>query len=272
MSFILKVVVILGGIILLILVGLKIKPAQLAPPPLSPGVVETMPLPEELPYPVERFYREVYGEEIPVITSAVFSGRATMRPVSSFPAFPSRFRFTHRAGQDYRHYMELTIFGIPLIKGNEHFIDGKGYLDLGPVGTSDGPEVDQAGNLGLWAESIWLPAVWLTDQRVLWQAIDDTSAIMIVPFEEAEEHVLLRFDPDTGLLRFLEVMRYRHPDEPGKILWICEALEWKEIDGYTLPEVGTITWFDKGSPWAVFHVEEIIYNADISEYLPQTGP
>lgn len=40
-------------------------------------------------------------------------------------------------------------------------MSGKGHLDLGPIGVSEGPHVDQAGNLGLWAELIWLPAIYL---------------------------------------------------------------------------------------------------------------
>ena len=40
-------------------------------------------------------------------------------------SFHTRLRFTHTAGQDYRHYIEATIFGYPLIKVNESYLDGK---------------------------------------------------------------------------------------------------------------------------------------------------
>ncbi|MEJ5308295.1 MAG: hypothetical protein WHX52_00865 [Anaerolineae bacterium] len=72
----------------------------------------------------------------------------------------SRFRFTHSAGWDYRHDLEATLFGWPLARGDEHFWGGKGHLDLGPRGVSEGPHEDQAGNLGAWAESVRLPAIF----------------------------------------------------------------------------------------------------------------
>jgi hypothetical protein len=271
-----KIVIILAiaiaAVILSGWIGLHIQPTPFAAFPQASGPVETVPLLEGLPAPVERFYRQVYGDRVPVIESAVISGRATLRPVMRFPAFPSRFRFTHIAGQDYRHYLEATIFGMPLIKGNEHFLNGKGHLDLGPIGVSQGPNTDQGANLGLWAESVWLPSIWITDPRVRWEAVDDVTALMVVPFGDQEERLVMRFDPQTGMLRFLEAMRYREATDEAKILWICEAMEWTEIDGYSLPGVGRITWFDQGAAWAVFNIEDVIYNVDVQGYIRQAGP
>ena len=108
--------------------------------------LRSVPLPAGLPAPVERFYRQLYGENLPVITSAVISGRAKMRLQGI--SFPARFRFVHAAGQGYRHYFELTLFGLPIMKANEYFLDGKGRLEL-PFGVFEGPNTDQAGNLGM---------------------------------------------------------------------------------------------------------------------------
>ena len=84
---------------------------------------------------------------------------------------PARCRFVHQAGQDYCRLFELTWFGLPIGTGNEHDLDGKSHLTL-PMGLSDeGPQVDRATNLSLWAEYIWLPAVFLTDPRVRWEPV-----------------------------------------------------------------------------------------------------
>jgi hypothetical protein len=219
---------------------------------------------------VERFYRAVYGGQVPVIHSAVISGRARLRVAGL--TFPGRFRFTHVAGRDYRHYIEATLFGLPVMKVNEHYLDGKSRLAL-PFGVVENePKVDQAANLGLWGESIWLPAICLTDPRARWEAVDGETALLRVPLGEETQTFVARFRPETGLLHALEAMRYKETTDEVKTLWISEALAWQEVDGWFIPAVGTVTWFDEGSPWAVFTVEEVVYNADVAGYVRATGP
>jgi len=36
--------------------------------------------------------------------------------------------------------------------------------------------------------------------------------------------------------------------------------------------VATITWWDEGTPWAVFETEAIQHNADVDAYIRATGP
>ncbi|MFO8061151.1 MAG: DUF6544 family protein [Bacillota bacterium] len=152
----------LAALVLLIWVGLRVEPAPLPPPTQLPAAMDVVPLREDLPPPVERFYRRIYGDTVPLIRSAIISGRAKMRlgPVT----FPGRFRFIHDAGRGYRHYIELTFFGLLVMRVNEYYLDGKARLEM-PFGVVEGePKVDQAANQGLWAESFWLPGILVTDR------------------------------------------------------------------------------------------------------------
>jgi hypothetical protein len=269
-----KVVVILigllVGLVLLIWLGLKVKPAPFPPYPGGVTEFETIPLPPGLPAPVERFYRQVYSDRIPIITSAVISGRAEIRPFAGI-TLPARFRFIHEAGKNYRHYIEATFFGFPIMKVNERYVDGLSKVEL-PFGVTDeGPKVEQAANLGLWAETMTMPAVFLTDPRVRWEPFDDDSALLIVPFKDGEDRFVVRFDPESGLVRYMEAMRYRDSKSARKSLWITENAEWASLNGQLTGVVGAATWFEDGSAWAVFTTEEVVFNVDVQQYVRQRG-
>jgi len=257
------------GLSLLLVVGFKVTPAPFSPYPGPPGKVSTRPLPEGLPAPVERFYKTLYGEELPVYTSAVISARTPMR-INGI-TLPARIRFVHDAGEGYRHYIETTWFGITIMKIDERYIDGTAVMEL-PFGTFKGPEIDQGANLALWAEAVWFPSVWVTDPRIRWDAVDEETAILYVPFGEGEQSFVVRFDPDTGLLGHLESMRYKGVDAKKKTLWLNVAYEWEELNNrLTLTRAGVV-WLDDGTPWAVFTLDDIVYNSDIEGYLRTKGP
>jgi hypothetical protein len=244
----------LGALVSLGWAGLQIQPAPfpaVSPPPAPP---ETIPLPTGLPLPVERFYRATYGEQVPLITSAVISGRGTMRPFAGI-SFPARFRFMHEAGRTFRAYFELTVFGLPIMKVDEHYVDGAFRQEGTPAGVEEGqPKLNHSANGRMWAEwATWLPSMLLTDTQARWEPIDDTTALLVVPFGQQQEHLIVRFDPTTDALQYVEMMKYKHAADTTKTLWI------------------NAVWFGD-RPWAAFKIEDVTYNVSVDTSLTVRGP
>ena len=246
---------VLAALVALGWVGIRVQPAPFPSVEVAPVAPKTVPLPSGLPAPVERFYRQLYGERVPVVESAVITGRGTMRIPPLFNlTFPARFRFTHEAGRNYRHYIEVTLFGLPFFKVNEYFVDGKERQELPWATATDNPKLDQGGNLGMWAEVIqWIPSVLITDPNVRWEAVDDETAWLVVPFGATEERFVVRFHPTTQTITYWEVMRYAN-GEGDKTLW---------ING---------TWFDDGRPWFVVNEQDVVLNVKVDTSVAAKGP
>lgn len=266
------VTAIIVAVFLIVWLGFQVQPAPFPNHPQRTPELRTVPLPEGLPAPVERYYRAVYGGRVPVIESAVIKGRARIAPFGLM--LPARFVFVHNAGYDYRHYIEATWFGLPLMKVNERYLDGVSLFDIPIAGAlEDDPSTNQAGNLAVWAEAAWFPAIWATDPRVRFEPVDEHTALMFVPFEDQQENFVLRFNPATGLLDTMEAMRYRESgDQARKILWIAAHEPGPPLEGLPISAVGSAAWLDQGQPWAVFTLEDVVYNVDVSQYIRQPGP
>jgi hypothetical protein len=262
---------VLAALVFLGWLGLQVQPAPFPDfPQASQASFETTGLPAGLPAPVERFYRTVYGDRVPVYTSAVLTGRATIKPFAGI-AMPARYRFVHVAGRDYRHYIEACWFGLPFLKVNERYVDGESLMEIPGIGNDSGPKVEWSANQGMWAESWQFPALFVTDPRVTWLPVDDETAILDVPFKETRQQFVVRFDPETGLPTWSETMRYHASTSDEKTLWMTRALEWAEIDGVLTNTVGSATWMDSGRPWAVFTLEDARFNVDVTEYVRAHG-
>jgi hypothetical protein len=230
----------------------------------------TVPVPTGLPAPVDRYIRKVYGDSVPVVTSAVLTGRARIRPNVPF-WMPARYRFTHVAGKDYRHYIEACWFGIPVLTVNESYLDGTSRLEIPIIGNDSGPKVERSANQGMWAESWDFPALLVTDPRVKWTPVDDETALLTVPFKDTTQQFVVRFDPATALPTWTETMRYKGSTSADTTLWMTHADAYGPLGGVLTNTVGSATWADDGKPWAVFTLEDVRLNVDVNAYVRAKG-
>jgi len=127
-----------------------------------------------------------------------------------------RFRSYHLTGREFRRAMEITWFGLRVLRGTDAYVDGEGSLRTSGLVNTSGTRnnFDQGQNLAMWAEApVTTPSVLVLDPRVRWEPIDAHAALLIVPFGEVEEALRAGVESETGLIESMSSMRYRGQEE-----------------------------------------------------------
>lgn len=245
--------------------GLQVSPRTVAPDVDAPQDLGAVDIPADLPAPVRRYLQVAVGEQIPRVESMVTWGRAR----ANFGLWmPLRFQLYHRPGRDFRRDMEVTWFGLPVLRAVDQYLNGVGMT--GPVGNVEsGARVDQGANLILWAEASLMPSLLATDERIRWEEIDATRARLIFPFGDQQDEMIFHFDPQTGLLTRTSALRYRSAGE--KEPWYAEIQSWQTVNGVKVPARVAVVWENDGQPWSYWDFEGLVWNVDIADVL-STAP
>src|SRR3712207_1690142 len=127
--------------------GLRVKPAPFPTHPESTPDLSTTDLPSDLPEPVCTHFRVTLGERVPRIETAVVWGRADFKVGGLWTRM--RFKSYHVAGREFRRDMGITWYGMPILRGTDAYLGGKGSLKItGLVNmSSTGEKFDQGENL-----------------------------------------------------------------------------------------------------------------------------
>ncbi len=270
LPLLLVIVALIFGLLAVGWLGLQVRAPRFPAVPSGPAP-RTVPLPADLPAPVQRFARALFGDQLPEVKSAMILGRARLAP-TGLP-MPTRFRFYYDAARSsHYHDIQVTWFGLTFLRIHERNLEGHATLDLAMLGRiEDAPRTNRAAIQGYWAEALaWLPAIPLTDPRVRWEAVDATTARLHLPGLEDEEAFTVRFDPDTGLLSEIETMRYQDESRPERWRWRNRVLTWGVVDGLRVPVRSQTQWNDN-TPWATWEVEQVVLNVDVAARLAQFG-
>lgn len=220
-------ITVIGVLIALLAVawsGFKYPPKSLPPHPEETKSMKLIGIPSNLPEPVERHFNEVFDIKAPSIETAVVWGKADLRISGIW--VPALFKaYYYIPGHDFVREMEITWFGRTVLKGKDSYINGKGYFGIGGEAES-GERVDSASNLTVWAEAVFTPTKFIADPNIRWQTIDDNTIKLIVPLNDTEDTITVKFDPKTGLMSEMKALRYRS-QEQKRTPWSVRFYDWR---------------------------------------------
>ena len=212
-----------------------------------------------MPAPVSRYYSVVYGPtyikpQMPTLNPAVVTGRGSV--VVAGIRMPVLFQAYYDSHGTFRREMEITWFGKPVAK-IVHGHRGDTGIHQIPGSIASNEKTAQAENLSYWAEAVWLPSVFLDDDRVRWEAVDDLTARLVVPFGEGEDSLLVKFNPTTNLIDSVSAQRYRDAQAQEKSAWHVEYRNWQSSHDTMVPTELLVAWGENGSPIEILTIENI---------------
>ncbi len=249
--------------------GFQIEPDSFPPHPDKTQDAGAVELPD-LPEPVRQYYEAAMGTHVPKIESAVVLGKAKLRINGIW--MPVRFKAYYLPGQAFLRYLEVTWFGKTILKVSDSYINGEGAMKIEGILNmrETGEKINRGQNLAMWGEAVFMPSVIITDARARWEAVDDGTVRLMVPYGEQNDSLLFKFDPKTDLVSNVSARRYRGQEEE-KTPWRIELTEWKNFHSVKIPVRFTVTWEDEGSPWSYWTVEGVEYNINIADNLSVGG-
>ncbi len=255
-------------------IGLQIRSAPFPTHPEGTKDRGKVPIPDDVPEPVRRYFRALAGgDEMPDTATAVSWARARVR-INGIP-MNLRFKLYHDRGRNFHRDMDVTVFGfLPILHATDLYSGGKGSMTIAG-NTESGPEIDQGALVSIWAEVLtMLPSMIINAPNIRWEPVDDHHAKMIIEWQGGEEVLDLSFDPETDLFRELTVPRYKGAGSE-KVLWRVTVGNWKRVDkgafgSMMVAHDWDVKWEDEDRPWFVVRgIDGIEWNVDVTDAFPE---
>jgi hypothetical protein len=212
---------------------------------------------EELPAPVQRYFRNVLKEGQPLIAAVRVEHTGTFNMSETgdqWKPFKSNQRVVaRRPGFVWDAGIELA----PAINVNVHdaYAAGEGLLTAKLFGLltvmkqSGNPELAQGELIRFFAEAAWYPTALLPSQGTTWEAIDDTSAGATLKDGSVEVELVFNFD-EQGLISTVgSEGRFREVD--GKQVatpWQGHFWNYEMRNGVLIPLEGKVEWLLENGP------------------------
>jgi hypothetical protein len=231
---------------------------------------------ENLPAPVQRYFRAVLTDGQPIIASVAIEMTGTINmsaTAEQWKPFTSSQRVVTRK-PGFLWNAQVSLFPSVPAQVEDSYIAGQGRLNakvfgLFPVADlHGGGEIARGEFMRYFAEAAWYPTALLPSQGVRWEAVDGASARATIVDGPISLTLLIRFN-DAGLIASLHAeSRGASVGKDGVMVmrpWDCAWSDYRPQSGMLVPMVGEVAWMRPEGRKAYFvgQVKKLRY-----EFLP----
>jgi hypothetical protein len=237
--------------------------------PIRPQTVDFREL-EGLPAPVQRYFRAVLEDGLPMATGVRVRYEGTFNmgeTTDQWKPFTSDQKVvTQRPGFDWDARIAMMP-GLP-VRAHDSYVAGEGTLHaslLGLFTVADQRGTDDMAEgelMRFFAEAAWYPTALLPSQGVRWVAVDESSAHATLTDGDISITMLFTFN-EQGLIETARAeSRGRMVDGNGVPMpWRCRFWSYQERGGMLVPIDGEVAWLppEGEKPYFRGRITEIYY-------------
>jgi len=206
---------------------------------------------KELPKPVQRYFGAALRDGQPMVTAASIEHTGTFNLSETgerWRSFSSIQRVvTNRPGFVWDARVRMAPATRVFV--NDGYVDGDGILVAKLFGLAKvmeqppGAELAQGAFMRFLAESPWYPTALLPNDHVLWKAVSDNQASVVLTDGATEVELLFTFD-SSGLVSSVSSSgRYRTVDGMQVATpWEGSFWNYEECGGMMIPLEGEVSW------------------------------
>ncbi|PEN12221.1 hypothetical protein CRI94_14370 [Longibacter salinarum] len=242
---------------------------EFARSPLQQRTVDFREL-DDLPAPVQRYFRTVLEDGQPIVTSVHVQHDGTFNTSETdehWSAFTSeQWVVTDRPGFVWNGRVAMAP-GLP-VRVHDAYVSGQGILHVSLLGAVSVADLRGKGELArgelmrYFAEATWYPTALLPSQGVTWEAVDDHSAYGTLTDGDNTITLLFSFN-DEGLIDTVRA-EARGRTVEGEVVptpWRGRFWNYEERDGMLVPADGEVAWLlpDGERPYWRGHITDLGY-------------
>ncbi len=130
----------------------------------------------------------------------------------------------------------------------DSYIDGAGTMHASMGGVyavtrqSATPELDEAALQRYLAEAVWFPTALLPSAGVVWQALDDHSAVAALTDGHSTVSLTFEFDESGDVTRLTGQRYYEENGAYTLRPWIVTCREYEAQNGVRIPTSCEVVW------------------------------
>jgi hypothetical protein len=225
---------------------------------------------EGLPAPVQRYFQKVLKDGQPMVAAAKVSQRGQFNmsetEVKWNPFTATQIAIAQPPGFDWDGHIQI-VPGLNTLVHDTYRL-GVGNLHASLLGLftvaamHDTPELNQGELMRFFAEAAWYPTALLPSQGVLWEAIDDNSALGTLTDAKTTVLIVFRFNAEGTIDTFRAEARYgTFNGKLSAMPWVGRMWEYAVRDGMYIPLNGEVGWERPEGTWLYFkgQITEIDY-------------